>query len=207
MIEPDSSPPVPGSIGIGVVDGGYNDESQTEGIRQEVQDWLRRAGLRASPVDIPGTGSAVGPFMESVVQNVWASLLILAASKAIVATKNMRDRKHRRKLRGAQRPCLIQIWDNRGAERDAVELLRLLPDIHMQLEQAFPNRMYSFFMMSALDKPDIQRLHIKLEDYDDLRLTTWQASKMLYRMSNTPFAFMYLEAGPYGSRRISLNAI
>jgi hypothetical protein len=207
MIEPDRSSPVPGSVGIGVVDGGYNDESQAEDIRQEVLDWLRRAGLKSSPVDIPGTGSAVGPFMESVVQNVWASLLILALTKAVAALKSLRDRSQVRKLRGARRPCLIQIWDSRGSRRDAAELLRLLPDIHTHLEQAFPNRAYSFFMMSALDKPRIERLHVQLEDFDDLRLTVWQASKMLYRMSNTPFAFMYLEAGPYGSRRISLNAI
>lgn len=60
--------------------------------------------------------------------------------------------------------------------------------------------------MSALDKPRIQNLHIKLEDYNNLRLTVLHASKMLLRMPNTPFAFMYLEAGPYGSKRISLDA-
>lgn len=207
MTDPDRSAPLPGSVGIGVVDGGYNDESQAEDIRQEVQDWLQRAGIKASPVDLPGTGSTVGPLMESVAENVLASLLVLAAAKAIAAWKNVRDRKHLRKLHGHQRPCLIQILDDRGAERDAIELLRLLPDIHTHLEQAFPNRAYSFFLMSALDKPRIQKLHIKLEDYDNLRLAVWRASKQLLRMPNTPFAFMYLEAGPYGSKRISLDAI
>lgn len=207
MNDPDRSAPVPDSVGIGVVDGGYNDESQAEDIRKEVQDWLRRAGIKTSPVDLAGTGSPVGPLMESVVQNVIASLLIMAAAKVVDAWKNVRDRKHLRKLRGHQRPCLIQILDNRGAARDAIELLRLLPDINTHLEQVFPNRAYSFFVMSALDKPRIQKLHIKLEDYDNLRLTVWQASKLLVRMPNTPFAFVYLEAGPYGSKRISLDAI
>lgn len=98
--------------------------------------------------------------MESVVENALASLLVLAAAKAIDAWKNVRDRKHLRKLQGHQRPCLIQILDDRGAERDAIELLGLLPDVHAHLEQAFPNRKYSFLLMSALDKPRIQKLHI-----------------------------------------------
>lgn len=207
MTDPDRSAPVPGSVGIGVVDGGYNDESQAEDIRKEVQDWLHRAGIQATPVDVAGTGSAVGPLMESVLENVLASVLVLAAAKVVGAWKDLRDRKRLRKLHGHQRPCLIQILDDRGAGRDAIELLRLLPDIHTHLEQAFPNRAYSFFLMSALDKPRIQKLHIKLEDYDNLRLTVWRASKMLLRLPDTPFAFMYLEAGPYGSRQIRLDAI
>jgi hypothetical protein len=61
--------------------------------------------------------------------------------------------------------------------------------------------------MSAMNEPRIERLHIKLEDYDDLRLTVWRASKILYRISETSFAFMHLEDGPYASRRISLSAV
>jgi hypothetical protein len=207
MTDPDRSAPVPGSVGIGVVDGGYIDESQAEDIRKEVQDWLHRAGIKASPVDVAGTGSPVGPLMESFVENVLASLLVLAAAKVIGGWKNLRDKKHLRKLQGHQKPCFIQILDDRGEGRDAIELLRLLPDIHTHIEQAFPNRAYSFFLMSALDKPRIQKLHIKLEDFDNLRLTVWRASKILLRMHDTPFAFMYLEAGPYGSRQIGLDAI
>lgn len=207
MTDPNRSAPVPGSVGVGVVDGGCNDESQAEDIRREVQVWLRRAGIKASPVDAAGTGSAVGPLMESVVENVLATLLVLAAAKIIAAWKNLRDRKHLRKLHGHQRPCHIQFLDDRGAGRDAIELLRLLPDILTHLEQAFPNRAYSIFVMSALDTPRVQMLHIKLEDYDNLRLTVWRASKMLLRLPDTPFAFMYLEAGPYGSRKIGLDAI
>ena len=70
MTDRDRSAPVPGSVGVGVVDGGHNDESQAEDIRKEVQDWLHRAGIKTSPVDVAGTGSPVGPLMESVVQNV-----------------------------------------------------------------------------------------------------------------------------------------
>ncbi|RAM37309.1 hypothetical protein DBZ45_10880 [Arthrobacter globiformis] len=207
MADPARSSPQPGTVGVGVVDGGYGDESLAEDIRHEVQDWLRRAGVTSSSVVIPGTGSAIGPFMESVAQNVWASLLILAASKAFVFFKGIRDVHHRRRLNRTQRFCLIQLWDCRGDSRNAIELLHLLPDIHAHLSQEFPNRAYSFFLMSAMNEPRIERLHIKLEDYDDLRLTIWQASKMLCRMSGTPFAFMHLEDGPYGSRRISLSAV
>ncbi|MFJ5697162.1 hypothetical protein [Arthrobacter sp. NPDC093139] len=207
MADPERSSSQAGTIGVGVIDGGHDDESLAQDIRQEVHDWLRRAGLKSSPVDIPGTGSAIGPFMESVIQNVWASLLILALSKAFVFFQGLKDRKNLRKFHQTQRFCLIQLWDGRGVSRNAVELLRLLPDLHAHIWQLFPNRAYSFSISSALNEPRIETVHIKLEGYDDLRLTVWQASKMLYRMSGTPFAFMHLEDGPYGSRRISLNAV
>jgi hypothetical protein len=42
MTDPDGSASVPVAVGIGVVDRGYNDESQAEGTRREVQDWLHR---------------------------------------------------------------------------------------------------------------------------------------------------------------------
>lgn len=207
MADPERSSPRAGTVGVGVIDGGYGDEPLAQEIRKEVHDWLRRAGLKSSPVDVPGTGSPIGPFMEGVIQNVWASLLILTLSKAFVFFQGLKDRKNLRKFHQTQRFCLIQLWDSRDDTRNAVELLRLLPDLHAHISQLFPNRAFSFFISSALNEPRIETLHIKLEDYDDLRLTVWQASKMLYRMSGTPFAFIHLEDGPYGSRRTSLNAV
>jgi hypothetical protein len=207
MAEAEESSPETGTIGVAVVDGNYAEESFAEDLRREVRERLSHAGLKSSPMDPVARGSTTGAALESVVENVWAAILILAVTKTYRFFKDMSDRKHLREFNETQRFCLVQFWDNRGEARDAVELIRLLPHMHAHLSQIYPNRAYSFVIMSAMSAPRIEQLNIKLENYDDLQLTVWQAGKMLRRMSDTPFAFLYLEDGPYHSRQIRISAV
>lgn len=207
MAEAEELSPESGTIGVAVVDGSYAEESFAEDLRREVRERLSRSGLKSSPMDPVARGSTTGAALESVVENVWAAVLILAVTKTYRFFKDMRGRKHLREFNETQRFCLVQFWDNRGEARDAVGLLRLLPDIHAHLSQIYPNRAYSFVIMSAMSAPRIEELNIKLENYDDLQLTVWQAGRMLRRMPETPFAFLYLEDGPYHSRQIRISAV
>lgn len=207
MAEAEESSPETGTIGVAVVDGSYAEESFAEDLRKEVRERLSRAGLKSSPMNPVNRGSTTGAALESVVENVWATMFIFAVTKTYHFYRDMRDRKHLREFNRTQRYCLVQFWDNRGEARDAIELLRLLPDIHAHLSQSYPNRAYSFAIMSAMSAPRIEEITVKLENYDDLRLTVRQAGKMLHRLSGTSFAFLYLEDGPFHSRQIRINAV
>lgn len=199
--------PEPGTIGAGVVDGDYGDVSSANEIRKCVADYLGRSGLPTTEIELLGTGSPVGGFMESVVQNIWASLAIHAASKFLAFLKGARDRKFEREQNEHLRFCLIQLWDHRGDRSSVIEVLRLLAGLHAHLAQEFPNRNYRFFIKSALQKPKLQDIHVKLEDYDDLGLIARAIARRMSKLSDSEFVFVYLKDGPYYTRPYAFDAV
>lgn len=145
--------------------------------------------------------------MESVVQNVWASLAILAASKFLAFIKGTRGRKFAREQNEQLLPCFIHLQDRREERSNAIEVLRLLPGLHQQLTQDFPNRNYTFSTHSSLKKPKLQRVYIRLENYDDIGLTTRSIIRKMAKLSDSVFVTVYLKDGPYYTRPYALDVV
>ncbi|MGF4045710.1 hypothetical protein ACX800_10090 [Paenarthrobacter nitroguajacolicus] len=199
--------PEPGTVGAGVEDGALGDASSADEIRTSIAEYLRRSGIRPTEIKLLGLGSTTGGPMDNIVQNVWASLVILAASKFLAFVKGTRERKLKLEQNKQLRPCFIHLWDHREDRSNAIELLRLLPGLHTHLNQEFPNRNYTFSIWSSLAKPKLKQVHVKLENYDDLGLTTGAIMRRMTKLSDSPFVFVSLKDGPYYTRPYTLAAV
>lgn len=196
-----------GTVGVGVSDGDYGDISYSDEITKSIADYLRRSGVPTTEMRLMGLGSTAGVFAESVVQNVLASLVILAATKVGTFMRGTRTRKFDLEQNKQLRPCFIHIRDHRAERRNVVELLRLLPGIHRRIAEEFPNRNYTFSVQSSLLKPKLRQIHVKLENYHDLGLTTSAIARRLSKLSDSDFVFVYLKDGPYSTRPFAFDAV
>lgn len=192
-----------GTIGVGVIDGDYGEATSAAAIRQEVQSYLSRSGLETSPMPFKGMGSATGDFLVAVGTGLATDLLIHLWIRARSSVRAWRAGKMEQRLRAHRRDCHIQLGDRRGGSRDAVELLLLLPGLHSHLDQAYPNRTYSFVIFSAT--PSIEFVQIIIRDYDLLQRTVRQMAAVIHGMPDSKFLSLYLQDGPFGSRRVAYN--
>lgn len=199
--------PEPGTIGVGVSDGAAGDVSSADEISKSIAEYFRRSGVATTELELRGLGSTTGAFMESVVQNFWASLALHFLTMFLAFIRGTRDRKFDREQKQQLRPCFIHLWDHRGERNNAIEALRLLPGLDSRLNEEFPNRNYTYFIQSSLPKQQLRQVHIKLENYDDLGLTARAIMKRLNKLSESEFVFVSLKDGPYHTRPYTLDAV
>lgn len=197
--------PPAGTIGVGVVDGGHGDVSSAAEMIEAARDYFHRCGVKTSAMSLPPMGSTTGEIAISVASGVFTAVLLHYWTRAKMFAKDIAGRKFKREVSKRLKYCLIQIQDNRGETRDAVELLLLLPGLHQHLATTYPNRDYSFSVTSGM--PSGGNMHIKLEQYDSLASAVRQASKVIMRMPTSPNVFVHLEDGPFGSRHVKYNAV
>lgn len=194
-----------GTVGVGVMDGSYSDLASADAISQEVQRYLARSGLEVAPTPFNPTGSATGDFLTAVATGLVADVLVHVWKQVRVFLVSRANKKLDRQLSSHKRECYIHIRDRRGDDRDAVELLLMLPGLNAHLTEEFPNRLYSFVIFSATKS--IDSVEINLRDYDGLSRTVRQMAKVLLRKTSSQFVGLYLQDGPFGSKRVAYNAV
>lgn len=193
-------------MGVGVLDGSYEETESADAIRREAQNYLDRSGLVTSPMPYKGIGSATGdPMVDAVVTGLVTDVLIHLLARARKVLKSRRERRLERQLSAHRKECYVQLGDRRGNSRDAVQLLQMLPGLREHLAQAYPNRTYSFVIFSAM--PSIKSVQVILRDYEPLGRTVGQMAQILLRMPASEFAVLYLQPGPLGSMRIAYNVV
>lgn len=194
-----------GTVGVGVLDGSYDDTLSADAIRSEAQEYLNRSGLVTSPMPYKGMGSATGDAIAAIGTALVTEVLIHVLVAARQFLSSLSERRLERKLGAHRKGCYVQLGDRRGNDRDAVQLLQMLPGLREHLSQAYPNRNYSFVVFSAM--PSIKFVQIILRDYEPLGRTVKQMARIILRLPASDFAGLYLQPGPFGSMRIAYNVV
>lgn len=194
-----------GTVGVGVMDGSYSDLASADAIGQEAQRYLARSGLKVASTPFNPTGSTTGDFLTAVATGLVGDVLVHVWKQVRVSLASRPDKKLDRQLSSHKRECYVHIRDSRGDDRDAVELLLMLPGLNAHLIEAFPNRLYSFVIFSATKS--IDSVQINLRDYDGLGRTPRQMAKVLLRKTSSQFISLYLQDGPFGSKRVAYNYV
>lgn len=194
-----------GTVGVGVMDGSYSDLTSADAIGQEAQRYLARAGLRTAPTPFNPTGSATAAFLTAVATGLVADILVHIWKQARTSLASRADKKLDGQLRSHKKECYVHIRDRRGDDCDAIELLLLLPGLNAHLAEAYPNRLYSFVIFSATKS--IDAVEINLRDYDGDGRTIRKMAKVLLRKTPSQFVGLYLQDGPYGSKRVAYNYV
>lgn len=191
-----------GTVGVAVGDGAFNEESSSEENRKFVLDYLSRAGLNVAPMPLKGLGGA-GEIILAIATGVATDVLIHVWKQAREFFRSWGEAKTRRALNAHRVRCTVQLGDKRGNERDAVQLLLLLPELRDHLAEAYPNRDYWFVIFSAT--PKISFVQVELTEYDDLRRTVSQMVAAIRRIPSSGYMRLLLQDGPFGSRRVTYH--
>lgn len=194
-----------GTVGVGVMDGSYRDLASADAISKEVQRFLARSGLEVAPTPFKPEGSATGDFLIAVASGLVTDILVHGWKKVRGSLASRVNKKLDGQLNSHKRECYVHIRDSRGDDRNAIELLLLLPGLNVHLTEAFPNRVYSFFIFSATKS--IDAVQINLSDYDVLSLRVRQMAEVLLRRTASKFIGLYLQDGPFGSKRVAYNYV
>ncbi|TNB74184.1 hypothetical protein FHJ30_05665 [Arthrobacter sp. BB-1] len=194
-----------GTVGVGVMDGSYSDLASADAIGQEVQRYLARSGLTVAPTPFNPTGSTTGEFLTAVATGLVADVLVHVWKQMRVALASRADEKLDRRLSSHKKECYVHIRDRRGDDSDAVQLLLMLPGLNAHLTEVFPNRLYSFVIFSATRS--IDSVQINLTDYDGLSWTVRKMAKVLLKGTSSQFVSLYLQDGPFGSKRVAYNYV
>lgn len=192
-----------GTVGVAVADGSYGSESSVA-IRKTAQTYLARAGLEVAPMPFKQMGGA-GEIIMALATGLAGDIFVHIWKRTLSFFRSWSDRKMERRLRAHRVACTIQLGDKRGEARDAVQLLQLLPGLNDHLAAEYPNRNIGFIIFSAT--PSISFVQVLLNDYDDLTRTVRQMTKILFRIRDSEFINLTLQDGPFGSRRVTFNAV
>jgi hypothetical protein len=209
--DPDSSPAtsyvsIPwnpeGTVGVAVGDGTRISEASSAEIRETALAYLARAGLNGAPMPLKGMGSA-GEIILAIATGLAADVLVHIWKRVRDSFRTWRESKTERALNAHKIPCTIQLGDRRGSERDAVQLLLLVPGLEEELAAKHPNRNFWFVIFSATANIDF--VQVVITDNDDLGRAVRQMAKIVRRMPSSRFINLMLQPGPFGSRRVTFN--
>lgn len=195
----------PGTVGVGVVDGGYMEISYASEIREIVISYLMSCGLPAKPMPFKGMGSASGGIAIAVATGLAANFIGHVLARSRTSWKRYRGRVEKQQLDAGLRECHVQLGDRRDDMRDAIELLRLLPDLQRHLLVRYPNRNYSFVVLSATKSVD--SVQVILKDYEALDVNVREMVKVLKRIPKSRMIGLYLQDGPFRTRRVAYNVV
>lgn len=193
-----------GTVGVAVGDGAYNATSSSLAIQQTALDYLSKAGIDVAPMPLKGMGSA-GEIILAIATGLAADVIVHLWKRVRALFRSWTESKLEKELRSHRVACTIQLGDKRGAARDAVELMLLLPGLSNHVAAEHPNRDFSFIIFSAT--PNIDFVQVILNDYDDLGRTVRQMAKIVLRMPKSAYINLMLQSGPFGSRRVTFNVV
>lgn len=193
-----------GTVGVAVGDGAYNAESSSADIRNSALEYLSRAGLNVAPMPLKGLGGS-GEIILALATGVATDVLIHLWKQAREFFRSWRETKTERARNAHRVRCTVQLGDKRGSERDAIQLLLLLPELKDHLAAAYPNRDYWFVIFSAT--PNIDFVQVELTEYDHLSRTVRQMEKAIRKVPRSGYMRLLLQDGPFGSRRVTYHVV
>lgn len=203
-MSPDSRPSVNpgGTVGVAVIDGPGELTAQSTVIRTAVEQYLQQSGIDARSMPFKGMGNA-GEFLIALGSGIAIEAIVQSAARVWSLAKAAKERIQNRQLVGHRRRCSIQIGDRRAADRDVIELLLLLPELHSRLGREFPNRNYNYIIFSA--SSTVPRVTINLMDFTALARHVNQMAHVINRNPSAQFLNLYLVDAPFGTRRVAVQ--